>query len=68
MEEAGDRWWPIAGGVYYLQAVKRVRGMRLIMPKWREKLAADKMLAPAPKKVSSQEEALTAREAVTGDS
>ena len=24
-ESAGDRWWPIAGGVYYLRATKRVR-------------------------------------------
>ena len=39
MEAAGDRWWPIAGGVYFLQAVKRVRGVRLIMPKWSDRLA-----------------------------
>jgi SAM-dependent methyltransferase len=31
---AGDRWWPFAGGVYYLQAVKRVSGVRLIKPAW----------------------------------
>jgi hypothetical protein len=35
MDAAGDRWWPFAGGVYFLHAVKRVRGMRLIMPRWR---------------------------------
>lgn len=34
MDAAGDRWWPFGGGVYFLQAVKRVRGMRLITPKW----------------------------------
>ncbi len=28
MESAGDRWWPIAGGVYVVRAVKRVLGMR----------------------------------------
>jgi len=33
-ESAGDRWWPIAGGVYYLRATKRVHGMRIIMPAW----------------------------------
>ena len=33
-ETAGDRWWGIAGGVYLLQAIKRVHGMRLILPKW----------------------------------
>ncbi|WP_028497691.1 class I SAM-dependent methyltransferase [Microvirgula aerodenitrificans] len=35
MEDAGDRWWPVASGVYALEAVKRVRGMRLIMPRWK---------------------------------
>jgi SAM-dependent methyltransferase len=33
-EAAGDRWWPIAGGVYYLRATKRVLGMRIITPAW----------------------------------
>ena len=26
----GDRWWPVLGAVYFLVAVKRVRGMRLV--------------------------------------
>ena len=30
MERAGDRWWPVFGALYYIVAVKRVRGMRLI--------------------------------------
>jgi SAM-dependent methyltransferase len=37
MDAAGDRWWPIAGGTYYLHAVKRVANVRLIRPEWREK-------------------------------
>ena len=61
MESAGDRWWPIAGGVYFLQAVKRVRGMRLIMPKWSDRLAPAKPLAASAQKVREKEEALTAR-------
>jgi SAM-dependent methyltransferase len=35
MESAGDRWWPLAAGVYGIEAVKRQRGMRLITPKWK---------------------------------
>lgn len=35
MERAGDRWWPICGAVYFLSAVKRVRGIRLIGPAWK---------------------------------
>ncbi len=31
-ERAGDRWWPIAGGIYFLRATKRVHGIRLITP------------------------------------
>ncbi len=31
-EAAGDRWWPIGGGVYYLRATKKVLGMRVITP------------------------------------
>lgn len=34
MEKAGDRWWPISGGVYFLVGIKRVKGVRLIMPNW----------------------------------
>jgi SAM-dependent methyltransferase len=30
MDPVGDRWWPVLGGVYFVVAVKRVRGMRLV--------------------------------------
>lgn len=30
MERIGERWWPVFGAVYFVVAVKRVRGMRLI--------------------------------------
>ena len=30
MDRIGDRWWPVFGAVYMVQAVKRVRGMRLV--------------------------------------
>lgn len=30
MEAAGERWWPIFGGVYLLMATKRVHGGRLL--------------------------------------
>ncbi len=34
LEPAGDRWWGVAGGVYMLEAIKRVNGMRLIQTRW----------------------------------
>ena len=30
MDQAGERWWPVFGAVYFVVAVKRVRGMRLV--------------------------------------
>lgn len=30
LEGVGERWWPVFGAVYFLVAVKRVRGMRLV--------------------------------------
>lgn len=44
MEGVGARWWPIFGAVYFLVAVKRVRGMRLLGPAWRS--AASRAAAP----------------------
>ena len=63
MEAAGDRWWPIGGGVYFLHVVKRVRGMRIIMPRWREQVARRRNLAVVPKAQSNQD-AAAARDAV----
>lgn len=45
IERAGDRWWPICGSLYFLESVKRVRGMRLIGPRVRR--AAAKSAVPA---------------------
>ncbi len=36
-DRAGERWWPIFGAVYFLVAVKRVRGMRLLSAEWRRR-------------------------------
>ena len=30
MDRVGSLWWPVLGGIYMIQAVKRVRGMRLV--------------------------------------
>ena len=45
IEYAGDRWWPYAGAVYVIQAIKRVHGMRLIMPAWADRRARAKAMA-----------------------
>ena len=50
MEKAGDRWWPICGGVYVVRAVKRVHGMRVITPAWRQERARRRAVAALPQK------------------
>ena len=46
MDKAGARWWPVTGGVYVVRAVKRVHGMRIISPAWRQERARRRALAP----------------------
>ena len=50
MEQAGARWWPIAGGLYVVRAVKRVQGMRLVTPAWRQERARRRALAALPQR------------------
>jgi SAM-dependent methyltransferase len=45
VERLGDRWWPICGAVYFVAAVKRVRGMRLIGPAWKRSPAKSPAVA-----------------------
>jgi len=52
MEAAGDRWWPVFGALYYIVAVKRVRGMRLVgLLKESRQLSVS---APAPVAVTNR--------------
>jgi SAM-dependent methyltransferase len=51
MEKAGDRWWPYLGAVYIVQAIKRVRGMRLIGPAWTKQAAKAPKGVPATNKI-----------------
>ncbi len=56
MDRAGPRWWPFLGAVYAQVAIKRVHGMRLIEPVWRErKHAARALTVPGSGSVSSRD-------------
>lgn len=61
LEPRVNRWWAVCGGVYFLQAIKRVPGMRPIKPKWNGRLV-EKLLPVRPQlngdvsKRSGQEE------------
>ncbi len=50
MDSAGERWWPIFGAVYFLAAVKRVHGVRLLEPAWKSRKAA----ATAPAAITNR--------------
>lgn len=52
VEPTGERFWNITGGVYLIQAVKRVHSMRLIMPRWQDRKRRTKTLAPIAQKES----------------
>ena len=54
MDQAGKRWWPIFGAVYFVVAVKRVRGMRLLEASW----TARRPLAAAPVAVANKKPAV----------
>ncbi|MGI9026099.1 MAG: class I SAM-dependent methyltransferase [Burkholderiaceae bacterium] len=47
MESAGSRWWPFCGAVYMVHAIKRVQGMRLIGPAWKDRKRAAAALQPS---------------------
>ena len=50
MDPAGERYWPIFGSIYFVVAVKRVRGMRLLGPRWK----APKALTNAPVPIANK--------------
>lgn len=55
MDRMGSRWWPFLGAAYAQVAVKRVHGMRLIEPAWRErKRAARALVATGSGSVTSR--------------
>jgi SAM-dependent methyltransferase len=56
MDNAGSRWWPYFGGVYLIQAVKRVKGMRLIGPAWTRKTANAAVGVPVTNKRREQQD------------
>lgn len=52
VETGGERWWPFAGGIYLLRAIKRVHSMRLVMPRWNKTPKRAKALTALTQKES----------------
>ncbi len=59
MERMGDRWWGVGGGVYMLEAIKRVQGMRLITPAWSDHKLRERKFAAAAKRADLVDAART---------
>jgi SAM-dependent methyltransferase len=38
MDNLGDKWWPMLGGLYFIVAKKRVVNMTLLKPNWKKNL------------------------------
>jgi SAM-dependent methyltransferase len=48
LDKIGDRWWPMAGAVYFVVAQKRVLAMTPLRPKWRARpVVGDALAQPA---------------------
>ena len=56
MDRAGARWWPYLGAVYVVQAIKRVKGMRLIGPAWTKHPAKAPSVVPVTNKRREQQD------------
>ncbi len=56
MEAAGNRWWPVCGGLYAVSAVKRTVGMRLIGPAWKTQKPQRRAAAVATPRVGVRSE------------
>jgi SAM-dependent methyltransferase len=54
MDRAGARWWPIFGSAYFLVAVKRVRGMRLLGAGWKKSAAPTAQSVPAVNRLTQR--------------
>jgi SAM-dependent methyltransferase len=54
MDRLGDRWWPIFGSAYFMVAVKRVHGMRLLEPGWKTTPARSPNTLPVTNRIHRQ--------------
>ena len=56
MEGAGQRWWPFLGALYVVQAVKRIKGMKLIGPAWTRHTAVAPKGVPATNREQTKQD------------
>lgn len=54
LEKAGNRWWPYLGALYIVQAIKRVKGMRLVGPAWQKQGSRVRQAVPVTQRMKNQ--------------
>lgn len=57
LDRFGTRWWPVLGASCLLHGIKRVSGIRMITPQWRDSRRAAKQLAAAAQRNGSSRNA-----------
>ncbi len=56
LEKAGNRWWPYLGALYIVQAIKRVKGMRLVGPAWQRRRASLPGAVPVANRMKNRQD------------
>ena len=51
LDHVGKRCWPVCGAVWIMHGLKRVQGVRLIQPNWREKRTRAESLPAVARKL-----------------
>lgn len=64
MDAVGERWWPVFGALYFVVAVKRVRGLRLVGAVRAQRVPTS--AAPAPVAVAQHRQSAPHYEEETG--
>lgn len=57
MDKTGSACWPMMGGIFVIVAKKRVLGMRVIRPEWKQNRLQSLVAAPTQRQPSQQQEA-----------
>lgn len=56
MDKTGRGWWPMMGAIYLIVAKKRVLGMRVIRPEWKQNRLQSLVTAPTQRQPTQQQQ------------
>lgn len=61
MDNTGNKWWPMMGGLYFIVAKKRVVNMTLLKPNWKQNALKSLVVSSNPKSKPSQRQKSTGK-------